>query len=658
MRISKLTLHDFLNHKHTELKLGGLTLIAGGNNVGKSAVKDAVQMLLTGTARTTDKRGAGAEDLTRVGTDGFELTAELEVNAKQVKVRRAKGELDVATDVTWGGTATARQDELQKLLGADGRVIKACLHAGSLPELPPKEQEALLFDLMALEFEASTIMELLHKGGCHKADAKLLWHPDLEELRGAAEARLESGAYSHEVFQLLYQEAYDARKEARKRAKELGAAATRERDAETTTGMDTPALMAVKEDVPTKVVQLEAQLATLRAQRDELLTRLAKAKERQSTLSIGTLKAALAEEREELETAVAWDTKRRELIGTEDLGKTLAGLRGGVLEWEAKVTLTTARARALRDTAAKFRGKPTCPLTGEQCPLEGVRRDNVVKVLEARAETEEQTAGHERVELEGLTAKLARFQELHDRKGRTQAQILVAINRSEKLLVDLDSVELENVPAMEQELTELSQRVDAGPARIQMVKDWGVQLERTKESQAKATAAESSLASWERLCKALGPKGIRARAIAGPLEELELGINSRLHEYSPGHRVELTSKEGFDLRVYGPGNADRPLPIKGLSTSERLRVGVALQDALCHLTGLRFLLIDNMDMLDADNEWRLFATLEGMAADYDSIVVIATMDEGHTLPNPGQGWQVYWLKNGAVESYRGRGEAA
>jgi hypothetical protein len=87
-------------------------------------------------------------------------------------------------------------------------------------------------------------------------------------------------------------------------------------------------------------------------------------------------------------------------------------------------------------------------------------------------------------------------------------------------------------------------------------------------------------------------------------------------------------------------------------------VGVALQDALCHLTGLKFLLIDNMDMLDADNEWLLFATLEGMAADYDSIVVIATMDDDHTLPNPGQGWQVYWLKNGAVESHYGRGDTA
>ena len=663
MRITKLTLHNFLNHAHSELELGGLTLIAGGNNAGKSAIKDAVQYLLTGTARTTDKRGAGAEDLTRVGTDGFELTADLQVKTHSgmhdVTVSRKTGSLEVqAENITWGGKMAEKQGQLQKLLGADSRVIKACLHAGSLPELPPKEQEALLFDLMALEFEAGAIMELLHKGGCHKADAKLLWHPDLEELRGAGEAKLESGAYGHEVFQLLYQEAYDARKDWRKRAKEFKAAATRELDAETTVGQDTPALMAIKEDVPGKVVQLESQLATLRARRDELLIRLAKAKERQSTLSVSTVKAALAEELKEFETAVAWETKRRELIGTQDLGKTLAALREGVREWDTKLSLSTARAQALRDTAAKFGCNPTCPLTGEQCPLEGVRRDNVVKVLEARAETEEQTASHERMELEGLNGKLAAVQELHDTKGRTQAQVQEAVDRSEKLLMDLGTVELEDMPALEQELTELTHRVEAGPARIKMVKDWGAQLERTKEIGAKAAAAEKSLASWERLCKALGPKGIRARAIAGPLQDLEAGINARLNEYSPGHRVELTSKEGFDLRVYGPGNADRPLPIKGLSTSERLRVGVALQDALSHLTGLRFLLIDNLDMLDADNEWRLFATLEGMAADYDSIVVIATMDKTHRLPNPGQGWDVYWLKDGAVESHHEGGDTA
>lgn len=651
MRITKLTLHDFLNHAHSELELGGLTLITGGNNAGKSAIKDALQFLLTGTARTTDKRGAGAEDLKRVGGIAMEVLGEIEVGKRALQVARQAGSLEVNSEgVTWGGKMAEKQDQLHKLLGADGRVIKACLHAGSLPELPPKEQEALLFDLMALEFEASTIMELLHKGGCHKADAKLLWHPDLEELRGAGEAKLESGAYGHEVFQFLYQEAYDARKDWRKRAKELRATATREQDAETAVSTATPALMAIIKDVPLKVVELETQLATLRARRDELLTRVAKAKERQSTLSVSTVKAALAEELEEFKTVVAWQAKRQELIGTQDLGKVLAALREGVREGDAKVSLTTARARALRDTAAKFRGKATCPLMGDACPLEGVRLGYVVTVLETRAESGEQTAGHERVELEGLNGKLAAVQELHDTRGRTQAQVQEAVDRSEKLLMDLEIVELEDMPALEQELTELTRRVEAGPARIQVVKDWGAQLERTTDSLAKAAAAEKSLASWERLCKALGPKGIRARAIAGPLKELEAKINARLNEYSPGHRVELTSTEGFELRVYGPGNADCPLPIKGLSTSERLRVGVALQDALSHLTGLRFLLIDNMDMLDADNEWRLFATLEGMAADYDSIVVIATMDSDHPLPNPGQGWTVYWLKDGAVES--------
>ena len=651
MRISKLTLHDFLNHAHSELGLGGLTLITGGNNAGKSAIKDAIQFLLTGTARTTDKRGAGAEDLKRVGGVAMEVLGEIEVGKRAVRVSRQAGSLEVSSEgVTWGGKITEKQGQLHKLLGADGRVIKACLHAGSLPELPPKEQEALLFDLMALEFEASTIMELLHKGGCHKADAKLLWHPDLEELRGAAEAKLESGAYGHEVFQLLYQEAYEARKEERKRAKGFRELAGAAESAENQTSLQMPALMTVKEDVSGKVAQLESQLATLRAERDELLTCVAKAKDRQSTLSIGTVKAALAEELEEFKTVVAWEAKRREVIGTQDLGKVLAALREGVREWDAKLSLSTARTRALKDTAAKFQGTATCPLTGDECPLEGARLENVVILLETRAMSEEQSAADQRVELEGLNGKLAAVQELHDTSGRTQAQIQEAVNRSEKLLADLETVELEDMPALEQELTELTRRVEAGPARIQMVKDWGAQLERTRETRAKAVAAEKSLASWERLCKALGPKGIRARAIAGPLKELEARINARLHEYSPGHRVELTSTEGFDLRVYGPANTKRPLPIKGLSTSERLRVGIALQDALCHLTGLRFLLIDNMDMLDADNEWRLFATLEGMAADYDSIVVIATMDSDHPLPNPGQGWTVYWLKDGAVES--------
>lgn len=653
MRISKLTLHDFLNHAHSELELGGLTVVAGPNNAGKSAIKDAIQMLLTGTARTTDKRGAGAEELTRVGSNGFELTALLEVTRggtiTAAEVRRAKGELDVRTDVTWGGSIGLRQEELHKLLGADGRVITACLHAGSLPELPPKEQEALLFDLMALEFDAAAVMELIKGHGCTAEDMRLLWHPDLEEFRGLNDAKLPSGTYSHEVFELLYHEAYSARTAVRKRAKELEAIATREREAENQAGLDTPALLAIKEDVPGKLIQLEAQLATLRAQRDEILTRLTRAQEHQGGLSVTTLKAAVREEQKELKAAVAWEAKWRELLGTEGKLETfLPGLREGVREWEAKLSLTTARVRALTDTAAKFGGRPICPLTKEQCPLDGVRRKNVVKVLTERAEVEEQARGHQAVELEGLKAKLARVEELQAAKGRKAARIRAELEQSKKLLADRETMEAVDLTALEEELTELTRRVEAGPGRIKMVEEWGAQLERTKESGHKAAVAEQELSAWERLCKALGPKGgVRARAIAGPLKELEARINARLHEYSPSHRVELTSGEGFELRVYGPGSADYPLPIKGLSTSERLRVGIALQDALCHLTGLRFLLIDNVDMLDARNRNKLMETLDTMRPDYDTIVVLATMDsQEEALGAPPT--RTYWVERGTV----------
>ena len=656
MRVTRLILHDFLNHAHSELELAGLTVVAGRNNAGKSSIKDAIQFLLTGTGRTTDKRGAGAEDLKRVGGSNMQVHATLETGGKELLVVRGKGHLDVNSEgVEWGGKIADKEGQLHKLLGADSRVIRACLHAGSLPELPPAEQEELLFDLMAMEFSPATIMALLEEHGCETGDLKLIWTGDQEALRGAGDAKLESGSYSFEVFKLLKDEAFNARKEARKASKTGNAAVLKEEAAEAGLIQATPALAGI-EDPELKVTTLEAQLATLRLQRDELVVRVSKLRDRPDTEGKREeLTAELRELDEEMEKAAQWQSRRAELFGVQKLAPLTARLESNRQATEQAVVLVKAKVKALKETAATFQKRPTCPLMDRECPLKDDAKTRLVQGLKDRAE---QFISEDLAREHGKLAKtmeiLTPLRELNADKGRDIEAITQDVFRAKGELQKLSTevVDAADIEALEQELVKLTPRVEGAPAKVSMVRTYGAQRTRTVEARTAAEIAQAEFESWERLCKALGSGGIRGQAIQEPLKKLEARVNARLGEYSPDHRVEFLGPEGFQLRVYGPDSGDKALPIKGLSTSERLRVGVALQDALCHLTGLRFLLVDNVDMLDPLNRNTLLTTLRTMAKDYDTIVVLATVGD-KTEAQAMEPARCYWVEHGAVSLLQG-----
>jgi DNA repair exonuclease SbcCD ATPase subunit len=650
MRVSRLILHDFLNHAHSELELSGLTVVAGGNNAGKSSIKDALQFLLTGTARTTDRRGAGAEDLKRVGGTHMEVTGNLDVGGREMVVTRSKGELDVRTDMTWGGKLAEKQSELHKLLGADGRVIRACLHAGSLPELPPAEQEELLFDLMGLEFSPAAIVKLLEEHGCEARDTQLLWAQGMDVMRGAGDAKLPSGPYSFEVFKLLNQEAYNARKETRKASKLRNAAVLKEEAGEAALIQAIPALAGI-EDPELKATTLEAQLATLRSRRDALVAQVAKLQDRPDTEGKREeLTAELRELEAELETAAQWESSKAELFGTQELVKLTTRMERAREKADQEVGLSKAKVKALLETAATFKKRPTCPLMGRECPLKDDAKESLVRGLQNRAKLfKDEDLAKAAESLAKTMEILTPLRELNANKGRDQATIQTGVDRvrAELRMLTTEVAEKADTEALELELAELTARVEAAPVKIQTVRTYGTQRTKTVEARTAAETAQAELDSWERLCKALGPKGIRGHAMQEPLKKLTESINTRLHEYSPGHRIELLGADGFELRVYGPDSGDKALPIKGLSTSERLRVGVALQDAFCHLTGLRFLLVDNVDMLEPVNLACLMETLAKMAKDYDSIVVLApagSKDEALGAPPA----RTYWVEHGVV----------
>jgi exonuclease SbcC len=131
--------------------------------------------------------------------------------------------------------------------------------------------------------------------------------------------------------------------------------------------------------------------------------------------------------------------------------------------------------------------------------------------------------------------------------------------------------------------------------------------------------------------------------IIGRLQEL---VNSRLSMLTAGkYSIEFKIAKDFEILVTA-GDATTSLAL--LSDSERMRVGIVLQDALNGLTGMRLMIIDAAEMLDPENKQLLIGMLLQIRDDYDTIIVISTLGETQ-LKNPGiPGLSVYLVEDGTV----------
>ncbi|MBF7081712.1 hypothetical protein IT084_01785 [Desulfallas sp. Bu1-1] len=116
---------------------------------------------------------------------------------------------------------------------------------------------------------------------------------------------------------------------------------------------------------------------------------------------------------------------------------------------------------------------------------------------------------------------------------------------------------------------------------------------------------QHEVAVADHLVKALGTGGVRKNLLGNRLSAFTNHLNSLLAACTEG-RYQLIWQNDFTPLVTRDGHA---LPMKLLSKSEQLRVGIAVQAAIAKTTGLNFLAVDEVDMLDQDNRDLLTGTL-------------------------------------------------
>jgi len=143
------------------------------------------------------------------------------------------------------------------------------------------------------------------------------------------------------------------------------------------------------------------------------------------------------------------------------------------------------------------------------------------------------------------------------------------------------------------------------------------QAQAASENTKKAAAHHADVLAWLAIADALAPDGIPAEMLAGAIDP----INARLLEFSSmSEWAEVLINSDMDILAGG-----RPYAL--LSESERWRADAMIGAAIAELSGLRLLVLDRFDVLDAKGREDLIYWLDAMGAEglLDTALVFGTM---------------------------------
>lgn len=643
MKINRLYLQNFRNHSQSEAILDRVNYFLGRNNAGKSSILAAIEWGLTGRCGWTDRAGRGAGDMLKHGEKSATVALDVDGLGPVLRTIGPSG-LTVAGETR----AQAAQVKLLNTLATDEEALSAVLNVGSFMSMPPGEQRNFLFTVFGLRWDIATVEDALRDW------AKSMKYSDtvIEELAGRVRPlyppRVTAGP---EVLDIIEKKVREYRKETRRDLQRV-TAAREEMIIEYPDGLSTA-------DLP----ELEAQLAEVKAQRDRLLTRLAdrkQAEDRRQALEndLRSTEYRLKQARDALAMfgpapaappRYPDPTELKELaLKAQEVSSKLAGL-------ESLLNNIRQAIGALSNNDGR------CPLAPDlvKCAMTANARTKLVEDLRGQAAKLAEQVKHSSEELKKIRSEqtartedynnamqeMNKAQEEAHQQARleTQAKELekqaAKIRKDLKEFAGLDSPDLSPLQELDERLArglKLSDTLKAATRKEQEMTGLDEDIKNLQQD----------LNTLEILVKAFSSEGIKKQVLAKIMQPFEERVNGRLNRLTDGcYQMRWTPDMAIEIFANGT-----PLPMRMLSTSEQVRVGIALQEAIAAFLGLRIIAIDGADVLDQENRDLLTGCLLDImeAGEYDQALVFSTVGDV-TPQNPGiPGLKMFWVEDGKV----------
>lgn len=219
---------------------------------------------------------------------------------------------------------------------------------------------------------------------------------------------------------------------------------------------------------------------------------------------------------------------------------------------------------------------------------------------------------------------------------------LAAAEAAAAELVELEKspLELPKAADIESRLADAQRRLADWQADARKYRDAAGAAERRAKQIADAAQHHADVQQWSAIADALSPNGIQAEMIAEALDPLNklLSEHAALAQWQP---VRI----GADMGITAGGRDYRLC-----SESEKWRADALLTVAIAVLSGLRFAVLDRMDVLDVTGREDALYWLSDIAeaGQIDTVIVLATLKSAPPAAALPAHIASHWIERGAL----------
>lgn len=607
MKIETLHLRNFRSFHGTTLDLDSdKVYICGRNGVGKTTIKTAIRWALTGLCEQTDGRGLGWQTMVPDGSDtlavglkfGHDLTVErgYTPNDKALLVNNNPAEITIAQNAIYAG------------LHVQPSWLNAVLETGYFVDLSHADAKAMVLSLLDVKVEID--LTPLETDPAKKQRRRMTMDEVQAEHKSAFAKRTAAKAALKNHVVPAFQEPPDGEMPAVEDVKQRLVEIRSEKER----------LLATSGNIAGQRQALQQELARLSAVPAEIVPPAPNAAD------VEAVEAAIAEAETAMDAAV----------------KELAAKPALTLKPKGPIEFGLIPVETLRTTATALMNhqpKQGCVLdSGVSCDVAKIKFTNRAKAIREEITARGESAFDDTVPVpqqsesdaavDALRKTLTALREQRDRMVKAQGLATAATASNARRTATLADLQ-ERLGGLQDD-TETNQTLGLLDSRIQKGEMFQTRCEaywrektRYEAAKAKQTALALEVQHFEALVEELGPKGAMMRALDKAKGEFESRINHVTQKFGWTVRFEMDP-----WRVWV-----NQRPLEAYSESQRFRIGIAVQMAVAALSGLGFIIVDRLDMLDMQNRAEMTQLLlRSDEADVQQVIILATRDEGVALP--------------------------
>ena len=211
----------------------------------------------------------------------------------------------------------------------------------------------------------------------------------------------------------------------------------------------------------------------------------------------------------------------------------------------------------------------------------------------------------------------------------------------------MESVKIDDKSLLTKEIEKYEVEIKELEEKRQAYNDWVRAKKSYEDLKKELEQATEEVEIYEYLVAEFSPKGVKQRILEKIIEPIQKHCNKTLSILTDGlYKLEFSFDGEFDILIE---NKSGKVSHKLLSSSEKQRIGIVIQDAINNLTNANLLFVDDAEMLDDDNFQLLEDLITKLKDKYDSIFVIATTgDESKMASLKKEDSKVFLVADGAV----------